>query len=62
MSGVSRFENLIAWQKARELTRVMYEPIRCSSYARCYMEHMTLVISLQINSPNSYKKRRKWGE
>jgi four helix bundle protein len=34
MRGVERFEDLIAWQKARELTRAIYEITRQGAFAK----------------------------
>jgi four helix bundle protein len=34
LSKIDRFEDLIAWQKARELTRVLYEVTRRGALAR----------------------------
>ncbi|MDE2273037.1 MAG: four helix bundle protein [Gammaproteobacteria bacterium] len=34
MSGIKRFEDLIAWQKARELTRMIYNITSKSRFAR----------------------------
>lgn len=34
--GVSRFEDLIAWQKARELTKLVYEMTRKEPFAKDY--------------------------
>lgn len=34
--GVEKFEDLIAWQKARVLTQMIYEVTRCESFARDY--------------------------
>jgi four helix bundle protein len=34
--GVERFEDLIAWQKARALTQMIYEVTRTESFARDY--------------------------
>ena len=34
MAKVERFEDLIAWQKARELTRAIYEAIRQGAFAK----------------------------
>jgi four helix bundle protein len=34
LSKIERFEDLIAWQKARELTRVIYQVTRCGEFAR----------------------------
>lgn len=36
MAKVKRFEDLIAWQKARELTRVIYEVTRQGDFAKDY--------------------------
>lgn len=36
MAKVERFEDLIAWQKARELTRVIYEVTRQGDFAKDY--------------------------
>jgi four helix bundle protein len=36
MAKIDRFENLIAWQKARELTREIYEATRQGSFAKDY--------------------------
>lgn len=36
MAGVNRFEDLIAWQKARELTRKIYQATRNGDFARDY--------------------------
>jgi len=33
---IQEFENLIAWQKARELTRAMYDVTRTGAFARDY--------------------------
>jgi four helix bundle protein len=33
MSGVTRFEDLVAWEKARELTRSVYEVSRMGGFA-----------------------------
>ena len=34
MARVERFEDLFAWQKARELTRLIYDLSRCGSFAK----------------------------
>ncbi len=34
MNSISRFEDLVAWQKARELTKAVYEAIRGGAFAR----------------------------
>jgi four helix bundle protein len=36
MTKIERFEDLIAWQKARELTRAIYEVTRQGAFARDY--------------------------
>jgi four helix bundle protein len=36
MAKVERFEELIAWQKARELTRMIYEATRQGHFAKDY--------------------------
>ena len=36
MAKIERFENLIAWQKARELTRAVYEATRQGAFAKDY--------------------------
>lgn len=36
MGKVERFEDLIAWQKARELTRSIYEATRQGAFVRDY--------------------------
>jgi four helix bundle protein len=36
MSGVQRFEDLVAWQKARECTRLIYMMTREDGFARDY--------------------------
>ena len=36
MAKIERFEDLIAWQKARELTRAIYEVIRHGAVAKDY--------------------------
>ena len=36
MAKVERFEDLIAWQKARELTRAIYEVTRRGAFAKDY--------------------------
>lgn len=36
MSGVERFEDLIAWQKARELTRAIYQVTQQGVFAKDY--------------------------
>jgi four helix bundle protein len=36
MAKIERFEDLIAWQKARELTRAVYEATRQGAFAKDY--------------------------
>lgn len=36
MARIERFEDLIAWQKARELTRAIYEATRQGAFAKDY--------------------------
>lgn len=36
MGKIERFEDLIAWQKARELTRAVYEATRQGAFAKDY--------------------------
>jgi len=36
MAKIERFEDLIAWQKARELTRAIYEVTRQGAFAKDY--------------------------
>jgi len=36
MGKIERFEDLIAWQKARELTRAIYEATRQGAFAKDY--------------------------
>lgn len=36
MAKIQRFEDLIAWQKARELTRAIYEVTRQGAFAKDY--------------------------
>lgn len=36
MAKIERFEDLIAWQKARELTRAIYEGTRQGAFAKDY--------------------------
>jgi len=36
MAKIERFEDLIAWQKARELTRAIYEVTRHGAFAKDY--------------------------
>jgi four helix bundle protein len=36
MAKIERFEDLIAWQKARELTRAIYEVTRHAAFAKDY--------------------------
>ena len=36
MTQIERFEDLIAWQKARQLTKAVYEATRQSAFAKDY--------------------------
>jgi four helix bundle protein len=65
MAGVKRFEDLIAWQKAREFTRQVYEVTRHDRFARDYslcdqMRRATVSVMANIaegfgrNSPSEF--------
>jgi len=64
MSGVKRFEELIAWQKARALTRDVYLATRQGAFARDYGlagQIQRAAVSTMSNVAEGFE-RSGWGE
>ena len=60
MSGVQRFEDLVAWQKARVLTRAIYEATRQSEFATDYGltgQIQRAAVSIMSNIAEGYERR-----
>ena len=60
MSGVKRFEDLIAWQKSRELTREIYSISRTENFARDYAlvsQIRRAAISIMSNIAEGFERR-----
>jgi four helix bundle protein len=61
MGGVNRFENLVAWQKARELTREVYKATRQESFARDFGlsgQIQRAAVSIMANIAEGFERNR----
>src|SRR5215475_4616679 len=59
MSGVTRFEDLIAWQKARELAREIYQVSRHGAFGRDFAlsgQAQRAVISIMANVAEGFER------
>ncbi len=62
MAKVSRFEDLIAWQKARELTRRIYVASRGGKFARDFGlcgQIQRASVSIMSNIAEGFERRRR---
>jgi four helix bundle protein len=60
--GVQRFEDLIAWQKARELTASIYEVTRTGSFAADYglaRQIQRAAVSVMSNVAEGFERGRR---
>jgi len=60
MSGVQRFEDLVAWQKARVLTRAIYESTRQAEFAKDFGltgQIQRAAASIMSNIAEGYERR-----
>jgi four helix bundle protein len=59
MARVERFEDLIAWQKARELTRAIYEATRQGSFAKDFglsTQIQRAAVSVMLNIAEGFER------
>jgi four helix bundle protein len=62
MSGVRRFENLIAWQKARVLTRRVYQASARDAFGRDYdlaRQIRSAAVSVMANIAEGFERNRR---
>ena len=62
MSRVERFEDLIAWQKARALTRLVYEVTRQGEFARDFGlagQMQRAAVSIMSNIAEGFERGRR---
>jgi len=62
MSGVQRFEDLVAWQKARELCRCVYETTRTGPLARDFglaAQMQRAAVSVMSNVAEGFERHRR---
>jgi four helix bundle protein len=60
LSGVERFEDLIAWQKARELTRAVYAITRNGAFAKDFGlagQIQRAAVSVMSNIAEGFERR-----
>ena len=61
MTSVSRFEDLVAWQKARELTRAVYSVTRDGAFARDFGlsgQMQRAAVSIMSNIAEGFERNR----
>jgi four helix bundle protein len=61
MSGIQRFEDLIAWQKARMLARAIYEVSQCGRFAKDFGlrgQIQRAAVSIMSNIAEGYERDR----
>jgi four helix bundle protein len=61
MSEIRRFEDLIAWQKAREATKRIYEVTRCGTLARDFnlsSQMQRAAVSIMSNIAEGFERSR----
>lgn len=61
MNKVQRFEDLIAWQKARQLTRRVYELTRCGGWAKDFglsSQIQRASVSIMSNIAEGFERNR----
>jgi len=61
MSKVARFEDLIAWQKARELTKAIYQLTRQGTFAKDYglvNQMQRAAVSVMSNIAEGFERAR----
>jgi four helix bundle protein len=59
LSKIERFEDLIAWQKARELTRVIYQVTRRGEFARDFgltRQMQRAAVSIMANIAEGFER------
>ena len=59
MAKIERFEDLIAWQKARELTRAVYEGTRQGAFAKDYglsIQIQRAAVSIMSNIAEGFQR------
>ena len=59
MTGIHRFEDIIAWQKARSLTKNIYETTRTGSFSRDYdlkTQIRRAAVSIMSNIAEGYER------
>ncbi|MGH7526721.1 MAG: four helix bundle protein [Gemmatimonadales bacterium] len=62
MAGIRRFEDLIAWQKARILTRKVYRVSRAGDFARDYdlaRQIRSAAVSVMANVAEGFERSRR---
>ena len=62
MGKIERFEDLIAWQKARELTRTVYEATRQGAFAKDYGlsgQIQRAAVSIMSNIAEGFERGRR---
>ena len=62
MPKVDRFEDLIAWRKARELTSAIYEVSRCGAFARDFGlrdQIQRAAVSIMSNLAEGFERGRR---
>jgi four helix bundle protein len=62
LSKIERFEGLIAWQKARELTRVIYEVTRRGAFVRALglaRQIQRAAVSIMSNIAEGFERRSR---
>jgi four helix bundle protein len=60
LSKINRFEDLIAWQKARELTRAIYQVTRSGAFARdlgLARQVQSAAVSIMSNIAEGFERR-----
>ncbi len=60
LNRVERFEDLIAWQKARELTRAIYQVTHCGMFARDFelaRQIQKAAVSIMSNIAEGFERR-----
>lgn len=62
MSKIEKFEDLIAWQKARQLTKVIYQLTRQGGLAKDYGlsgQMQRAAVSIMANIAEGFERRRR---
>src|SRR5919109_4948768 len=62
MAKIERFEDLIAWQKARELTRAVYDATRQEDFAKDYGlsgQIQRAAVSIMSNIAEGFERGRR---